>query len=192
MPPKQKFTREEMIACALSIVREDGISALTARSLGAKLGSSSRPVFTVFRNMDEVRGEVLTAARQIYNGYVRKGLASVPAFKGVGMQYVQFAIGEPKLFQLLFMAEQEEPLSLSGVLSVIDSNHAEIQNAAGQQYGLSSGAAERLYQHLWIYTHGIAVLCATGVCHFSEDEINQMITEICISLIQKMKAGEEP
>lgn len=36
---------------ALDIVKKDGVSALTARELGKRLGSSSCPVFTVFKNM---------------------------------------------------------------------------------------------------------------------------------------------
>ena len=54
MPPKPKFTREEIVGTALDLVREKGIEALTARELGAKLGSSARPIFTVFRNMEEL------------------------------------------------------------------------------------------------------------------------------------------
>ena len=33
MPPKNKFTRDEIIQAALGIVREDGLAGLTARSL---------------------------------------------------------------------------------------------------------------------------------------------------------------
>ena len=40
MPPKAKFTREEVIAAALTILREGGIGAVTARELGAKLNLS--------------------------------------------------------------------------------------------------------------------------------------------------------
>ena len=40
MPPKFKFTREEIIQAALDLTRESGIAAVTARRLGAKLGSS--------------------------------------------------------------------------------------------------------------------------------------------------------
>ena len=36
MPPKPKFTKDQMIAAALDIVSEKGLSALTARSLGAE------------------------------------------------------------------------------------------------------------------------------------------------------------
>ena len=51
MPPKAKFTREEIITSALQIVRENGIADVTARELGERLGSSARPIFTVFENM---------------------------------------------------------------------------------------------------------------------------------------------
>ena len=35
MPPKPKFTKEEIAAAALAIIREESVEALTARSLGA-------------------------------------------------------------------------------------------------------------------------------------------------------------
>ncbi|MDE6926680.1 MAG: hypothetical protein K2P59_15760, partial [Acetatifactor sp.] len=70
MPPKAKFSRDEIVEAALTIVREDGIQALTARSLGDRLGSSARPVFTVFQNMEEVQGAVLKAAKVLYKGYI--------------------------------------------------------------------------------------------------------------------------
>ena len=48
MPPKAKFTKAEIIEAALNIVRADGYEALTSRALGTYLGSSARPIFTVF------------------------------------------------------------------------------------------------------------------------------------------------
>ena len=62
MPLKPKFTREEVVEAALALVSESGIEALTARELGEKLGSSARPIFTVFQNMEELRDEVYKAA----------------------------------------------------------------------------------------------------------------------------------
>ena len=37
MPPKAKFTREEIVSAALEITRAGGISAVTARAVGSKL-----------------------------------------------------------------------------------------------------------------------------------------------------------
>ena len=47
MPPKAKFSKEQITEAGLQIVREKGADSLTARALGEKLGSSSCPVFTV-------------------------------------------------------------------------------------------------------------------------------------------------
>ena len=191
MPPGAKFTREEIIEAALGIVRTDGIDSLTARTLAAKLGSSSRPIFTIFQSMEEVQQAVIDAAKKVYLGYVEKGLAEELAFKGVGTQYILFAIEEPKLFQLLFMKEQEKIPDLSGVLPMIDDSYERILASVQDGYGIECEPAQRLYQHLWIYSHGIAALCATGMCRFTGQQIGEMMTEVCISLLKNMKAGQE-
>ena len=43
MPPKPKFSKEEIIDAALDIVSRDGVAALTARELGEKLETSVDP-----------------------------------------------------------------------------------------------------------------------------------------------------
>lgn len=191
MPPKAKFTKEEIISAALSIVRENGFDALTARALGAKLGSSARPVFTVFQSMDEVQEEVTAAATQLYNSYIEEGLSkpeeSGPRFKHVGEQYIRFAISEPKLFQLLFMKEQEYMPEFTNILQVIDTNYEEILASIKSGYGLDDDASLKLYRHLWVYTHGIASLCATRMCRFTGEEIGQMMTEVFIGLLKEVK-----
>lgn len=191
MPPNAKFTKEEIISAALSIVREKGIESLTARALGMKLNSSSRPIFTVFQNMNDVQGEVINAARVLYNTYIRKGLSQKPKFKGVGEQYITFAMNEPKLFQLLFMQEQEDIPGITGVLPLIDSNFEEILLSVREEYGLDHSTAYNLYQHLWIYTHGIAVLCATRMCKFTGAEIGRMMSEVFVSLLKQVKRNKE-
>ena len=187
MPPKAKFTREEIIDAALTLVREQGIEAVTARELGAKLGSSARPIFTVFENMEEVRLEVLKSAKALYRQDVEKGLKQTPAFRGVGTAYIQFAIKEPKLFQLLFMTEQEENNDMDHILSAIDESYEEILRSVSEPYQLKEEDAKKLYRHLWIYTHGIASLCATKVCHFKKKEIEQMLSEVFAGLLEKVK-----
>ena len=190
MPPKCKFTREEIIQAALDIARNEGIASVTARALGTKLGSSSKPIFSVFENMEEVQAEVQKAAKALYAEYVRVGLEQVPAFKGVGTQYILFAIKEPKLFQLLFMSEQPQMPSVSGVLPIIDESYEQILLSVQNGYNLDKENSERLYRHLWIYTHGIAVLCATNMCSFTAEEISNMMTEVFRSLIKEIKGGD--
>lgn len=187
MPPRAKFLREEIVEAALGIVRAEGIQGLTARALGERLGSSARPIFTVFQGMEEVQEAVMKAARALYRGYVERGLQDTLAFRGVGTQYILFAMEEPKLFQLLFMAEQEHVPDLAGVLMLIDESYERILASVGTGSGLTGASAEKLYRHMWIYSHGIAVLCATKMCRFSSEEIQGMMAEVYTSLVSRIK-----
>lgn len=187
MPPQAKFSKEEIINAALSIVEERGEEGLTARSLGEKLGSSARPIFSVFKSMEEVQIGVETAAKKLYKQYVDKGLSQPLAFKGVGEAYINFAGEHPKLFRLLFMSEQTSSPSLDNVLPIIEESYEAILKSITDGYGLSRENANKLYVHLWTYSHGIAVLKATKVCAFSNEEISLMLTEVFKGLLISYK-----
>ncbi|MGM9681913.1 MAG: TetR/AcrR family transcriptional regulator [Eubacteriales bacterium] len=191
MPPKAKFTKEQVIACALELVRKQGADALTARGLAEELGSSPRPIFTLFSGMEEVMDGVLAAARKIYGEYVRRGLAQSPAFKGVGEQYIRFAGEEPMLFGLLFVRGQKDSPSIEGILPIIEEHYSEILSSIRNDYRLSESAASELYRHLWIYTHGIAVLRRSGACSLTDEEISAMLTRVFTALIKQIKSEEE-
>ena len=187
MPPKQRFSKEEVVTAALSIVRREGIAGVTARGLGSELGTSSRPVFTAFQNMAEVQRETVLAARVLYNRYVERGLSETPAFKGVGMQYIRFAREEPRLFSLLFMTAGEAAITFTDVIPSIDDNSSKILSSIEETYSLSRELSYRLYQRMWIFTHGIACLCATGVGYLTDDEASALLTEVFTGLLINMK-----
>lgn len=183
MPPKAKFTREEILDMALCITKDQGIDAVTARELGKRLGSSARPIFTVFENMDEVKELVIVRAKELYGQYVEEGLKNQPAFKGVGIAYIRFAIEQPRLFQLLFMSSVPEAKNVSSILPVIDDNYDRILQSVQEPYGLEKEAAERIYQHLWTYTHGIAAMFATGLCSYTTEQLEERLTEVFKGLL---------
>lgn len=189
MPPKHKFTRNEIIQAALEIARYEGTSSITARALGTKLGSSSKPIFSIFDNMDELQNEVKKTAKTLYAEYVKKGLEQELPFRGVGTQYILFAIKEPKLFQLLFMSEQEQKPAVTNALPMIDDSYETILLSVQNGYHLSEEQAKQMYRHLWIYTHGIAVLCATNMCVFTADEISNMITQVFRGALKEIKGA---
>lgn len=188
MPPKSKFTKEEIVHTALAEVEKNGFDALTARTLGAALGSSPRPIFTVFNSMDEVCAAVVDSANELYNNYVAEGLKDDVPFRGVGEAYLRFAHEHPKLFMLLFMREQAEGLDERGVLDAIDQNAEKILQSVIDSYGLERKQAERLYMHLWVYTHGIAAAVVTGVCKFTDERT--MLKDECAAMIKHIKQSE--
>ena len=188
MPPKAKFTRAEIIDAGLAILRKRNMAAVTAREIGHFLGSSPRPIFTVFESMAEVIEGIEQKAREIYSDYIRRGLEQDIAFKGVGKAYIRFSMEEPKLFQLLFMQKRTDETDIYKILPEIDENYSVILQSITDQYPVSTENAVILYRHLWIYSHGIATLCATSMCRFSDEEMEEMLTEVFRALlIEKLK-----
>ena len=189
MPPKPKFAREEIVAAALELVSQRGMEALTARDLGAKLGSSARPIFTVFRSMEEVQEAVRAAALKRFESYAQKAMCYTPVFKQVGMQMILFAMEEPKLYQLLYMSENAGATDFDGIVARLGDVAHLCVDVIQRDYGLSKDDAKTLFEHVWIYTFGIGALCATGMCRFSREEIIQMLGQDFMAMLFFAKSG---
>lgn len=190
MPPSPKFTKEEILEAAVELVKAEGAENLTARALAARLGSSARPIFTAYPNMDELRADVVRRAKGIYLEYVDRGLCATPAFRGVGMEYIRFARENIMLFKLLFMSGKPTASNIENVLEMIDDSYERILGSIVDGYGLSREVADGLYRHLWIYSHGIASLIATGVCIFTDAEAEEMLTAVFKGLLCNIKESK--
>lgn len=190
MPPKPKFTKEEITTAALELVSEQGIEALTARNLGARLGSSARPIFTVFHSMEEVQQEVRTAAMGRFEAFISGGREDVPIFKRFGIQMVRFAVEEPKLYQLLFMTENQVARSFDDVFTSLGDTARLSLEVIQAEYQLDEEHARILFRQIWIYTFGIGALCAAKVCHFSEEDISRMLSQAFAGTMLLVKSGD--
>ena len=70
MPPKAKISKEMILNTVLKITRESGFETVNARSIANKLQCSTRPIFTCYENMEELKKEFLTFAYEYYKQYV--------------------------------------------------------------------------------------------------------------------------
>ncbi len=192
MPPKPKFTKEDIVNNALEIVSEKGIEALTAKELGEALGSSARPIFTVFNSMQEVQDAMRAAAMRRFESFEEQKLPDMPLFKQVGMKMVLFGAKEPKLYQLLFMQENRNAVSFDDVFGELGPTAKICIEMIRKEYGMSEAEAKLLFENVWIYTFGIGALCATRMCRFSEIQLGQMLTTEfrAMMLLVKTKQNE--
>lgn len=178
MPPKFKFTREEIIQAALDLTRESGIAAVTARGLGAKLGSSVKPIFSLFENMEEVQNEVLKAAENLSQARIQETMESgqYPPYKASGIAYICFAREEKELFKLLYMRDRSRETFDEGdsIKPLIE----EIQ----KQTGLSEEDAYRFHLEMWVYVHGIATMIATSYLEWDLDTVSEVLTDAYVGL----------
>ena len=190
MPPKAKFTKEQITKAALGVVSEKGVQALTAKELGAALGTSTTPIFTVFNSMQEVQDAVMLAAMERFEEYAHKAAHIKPVFKQVGMQMILFAKEEPKLYQLIFMSSISEAQTFDDIYAHLGSVADECLDVLQKDYDLSKENAKTLFEHVWIHTFGIGALCATGVCDFSHEQIAEMLTQDFTAMMMLMKSGK--
>ncbi len=188
MPRDFMFTKEEIINAALSLTRERGFSAVSARTLGEKLGTSSRPVFGRFENMEEVKSAIISAANELYQAYRKKELESgkyVP-FKASGMAYIRFAREEKELFKLLFMRDRSKE-ALKSYADEMD----ELVSLVGKQVDLNKDKATMFYLEMWIYVHGIASMIATNYLEWDEELASRAVTDVYEGLKLRYAEGKE-
>ena len=185
MAPRNKFSREEMLQAALQIVRERGYAALTAQSMAEVLGTSTRPIFTCFETMEQVKAEVYAAALKAYDDYVRAGLREKIPFFGVGMQYIRFAKEEPELYRLLFLTQTQDP-AYSAMRSM---RHLQelVRPTLMEIYRITVEEADIYFRDLWFVVHSLSTLIVTGDCPYSDREIGQILTGFSISICKAIK-----
>ena len=185
LPPKPKFTKEEITNAALKVAREKGIGAVSAREIAVVLGTSTRPIFTYFRTMDELKKAVRQFAEDIFQKYVEKGLAMEPPFLGVGVQYLEFAQQEPELYKLLYMTRPEE--GQSNALEAMGLVQAQVRDRLMEIYHMNATAADRYFRDMWLTVHSLCSLIVTGNCAFSRQEVQQILTGFSLSLCKALK-----
>ena len=190
MPPKAKYSREEIIEIAFQMARENGIESVVARELGKRMGTSSSPIFTAFKNMEELHIEVRKMAMKEFESYVSDAVNFTPAFKHVGERMIQFAATEPKLFQLLYMKEQSVRQRYQDLISELGDTVEVCMEVMQKDYALTREQAEKLFGQIWLHTFAICVLVAGKVCHFTGEEISEMISREFQGALMLIKSGK--
>lgn len=176
MPPKARFTRQEIVQTAFDMTREIGFGAVTARALGKQLGTSVTPIFTAFENMYDLRQEVRKLAMCEFENYVADALNYTPAFKQFGIQMIRFANEEPQLFRILYLDVNEQSRSFDEMRKELGRSATVCTDVIQKDYSLSEEDAKKLFQQMWIYTFSICVLVVNRICHFSSEEITDMLS----------------
>lgn len=188
MPPKFKFTRNEITNAALNVTRKNGISGLTARALAAELGCSVKPIFGLFKNMEEVGQEVFIASDLLYQNYLREDMAKgkYSPYKASGMAYIRFAKEERELFKLLFMRDRSR--------EKIEENKEEIRphmQLIQQNLGISEDEAYLFHLEMWLYVHGIATMIATSYLDWDDEFISRVLTDAYMGLKYRYTEGKD-
>ncbi len=190
MPPKVKYTREEILEAAFSMARENGIESVVARELGKRLGTSSSPIFTAFKNMEELWDEIRKLALKEFEDKVKDALKFTPAAKYIGMMMIDFAETQPHLFRLVYMREHDANQTYEMLIDELGDVAQQCVEIMEKDYDLNTKDATLLFKQIWLHTFGICVLVAGKVCSLTKDEISEMLSMDFQGNLMLIKSGK--
>ena len=91
----------------------------------------------------------------------------------VGLNYIHFAMEERQLFRCLFMGDLGRAdvfgakVEMEYILGVIK-----------QSESITGENAQIIYREMWLFSHGIAAMIASGSAEFSEQELQTMLGHV--------------
>lgn len=164
--------KQKIDEVAFEMVRSEGMEAISARNISKKLDCSTKPIYRIYENMDELKKVVLKSVIQYMNNFVYMYRKTGKPLLDSGLAYIHFAKTEKELFKLI---------SLSNDLQLLKDLEISIHHSDQQLYQLVSlELAEKKYsedklkeitEHITIYTYGLAIRCFLEIQNFSEDEL---------------------
>lgn len=185
MPPSVKFTKDEIIDAALAITREKGIDAVTAREVAKGLGVSTRPIFTHYESMDELRRDVRERAKGCYRDYIERGLREPIPFLGVGQSYIRFAREEPQLYRLIFLTKPDE--AGGGAMEALSLSQDLARESIMRVYHMSAFGADCYFRDLWLVVFSFATMIVTDECTLTDKQMSAVLTEVSLAVCKAYK-----
>jgi AcrR family transcriptional regulator len=184
MPPKVKFEKASIVNAAFEIVRKNGWQGLSARSIAEELKSSTRPIYSHLKSMNNLEEAVVKKAMELLEEYIRTPRTG-DRWLDQGYGYVLFARREKYLFKAIFDEKHNHFYKRFS---------AEIFTKLGEDLSddpdfkvLSEEHQTNMRKVRWVYVHGLASLLANSFEfdeYKTEEELAHLI-KIVDTLIYK-------
>jgi len=182
--------RRALLDEALAMIRAEGVSALTLREIGSRVGVSRTALYRHFADKDALLAAVATEGfrtlRQELVAAWKPGGGPEAAFHAMGVAYVRFAVNNPSHYRVMFGRFLE---SCSKDADFIDEARAAFQVLVDslveqQQAGLvRRDDPLMLARFIWSIVHGIAMLVIDGQLRGS-DERGETLNLYAVSRIR--------
>ncbi len=175
--------REELLAGALEMIKENGVDKVSLRSLAKRAGVSHNAPYMHFANRDAL----LAAIAQMGFQQLKVATEALANEQGESWReqlkigcaaYVRFSVDNPALFRVMFMEHDAarfpdyvgDSMDALGVLR----NVIQLGQASGE---IKPGPVDLYTNFIWSLLHGVSVVHsgrAAAPAPFGESDIEQM------------------
>lgn len=173
MPPTPIITKQDILNAGIQLIRENGIRSVNARSLAKSLSCSTKPLFRIYKNMEELKKDIKKELDIYYNDFMEKNMTNENRLLSQGISYIEFARSEKMIFSSLFMNMTMAGSSLQDIIHA-EWNRTSIENAKALT-GLSTEKTEMLFINFWLYSHGIATQIVSNDIDIPLDLVKKLL-----------------
>jgi AcrR family transcriptional regulator len=193
MTARVTIERNVIIEAAIALIRGGGWDSVSARSIAARLGSSTMPIYSAIGSMEELKRATFIRASLLLSAAQRKPRTG-DALLDLAIGYVAFARDESRIFQ--FIIGNQKDMGNDMLKNASDKEQpGNIADLEALEQVLATLAApdlrEEFVMRSWIFTHGLAQLVAEGVLVMDEAEITRHLQDAGNAFYQfeSMKGG---
>ncbi|HYK91222.1 MAG TPA: WHG domain-containing protein [Acidobacteriota bacterium] len=178
MTQRAIYSKDRIVEAAVTLTREHGWAAVTARNLAKQLSCSTMPIYSSLKSMGGIEREVRRRAEDLMLDCQRKHYTHDSALNAA-LGYVNFARSEPNLFRFLYV---DRPVRMRrgdiGREAAVSSRDVfagtRIPRLADQ---VPTAMRDPRILKCWIFIHGLASMIGTGVLDLTERRIKSLIIE---------------
>ncbi len=172
--------RRALLDEALRTIQQDGVDALTLRSIGVRLGVSRTALYRHFTDKKALLASVATEGfrlltERLLNAWKAGGIRG---FNAMGIAYIQFAMGNPSHYRVMFGGfvddgPRDDDLmreSTAAFQALVDAIVA-LQNEGA----VRKDDPLQLAQFIWAAVHGVSMLIIDGQLAHQQAAIDDLI-----------------
>ena len=189
MAGKSIIDKKTLLKYAIKMVSEKGIESINARDLAASAGISTKPIYRIYKSLDELKTDVNEIIKKEYDEFIMKRVDNKNALITVCVAYVEFADMHKNYFKCMFLSnnlnwqsiddEKKKKWNQSTIINLVN------------KHSLSFEEAKTLFMNVWLYANGLATLIACNDLKIDNKEILIRIVKIYKELSKTLKNNEK-
>lgn len=171
MPAPTKITKDMILQAGVSLVRAR--LPVSARGIAEKLGCSTQPIYSYFKNMQNLEGELYAEIQKVHYQKINSYIAQhkMTSYKAYGMGFIKFAGSEKELFAYLYMRETRTEYANLFEQGYIN----DVTNHIVAEYHCTKKQATAFHADMLVYSFGLAVMQYLGQ-NLTEEQISCRLT----------------
>jgi AcrR family transcriptional regulator len=172
--------RRALLDEALRTIQDEGIEALTLRTIGVRLGVSRTALYRHFTDKRALLSAVATEGFRLLTERLLDawGAGGVRGFNAMGVAYIRFAMANPPHYRVMFGGFVDDGPRDE---DLIRESTAAFQALVDALVALQKGGAVRkddpllLARFIWAAVHGVSMLIIDGQLAHQQTSIDELI-----------------